>query len=152
MRILALDIGKVRCGIAVSDPQERVASPVCVLPIDEVVAGAPSFQRVLDDWEPEMIVAGLPLTLAGTEGPQARRIRGVVEQIAQSCALPVTFADERLSSAEAKRSLSELGLTEKDKRGKVDMIAAGIFLQSWLDRRASEADASEDDIPTKGDQ
>ena len=63
MRIMALDIGKVRCGIAISDPQEKIATPLCVLPTEEVRANAPSFRRLCEDWEPELIVSGLPFGL-----------------------------------------------------------------------------------------
>lgn len=136
MRVMALDIGEVRVGVAVSDPAERVASPVCVLPAAEVLAGTKSFRRVLEDWEPELLVCGLPLTLAGEEGPQAERIRANAAAISEAAGILHVFADERLSSAEAKRSLREKGLSEKDMRGKVDMIAASLFLQSWLDERA----------------
>ncbi len=137
MRILALDIGEKRVGVAVSDPDERVASPVCVLPADEVRTCAASFRRVLEDWEPELLLCGLPITLAGEEGPQAQRIRAFAEDVRQNTGILCEFADERLSSAEAKRSLREKGLTEKAMRGKVDMIAASLFLQSWLDVRAA---------------
>ena len=65
MRALALDIGEARVGVAVSDPAGRVASPVCVLPAQEVLAHAASFRRVLEDWEPELLVCGRPMTLAG---------------------------------------------------------------------------------------
>ena len=133
MRVLALDIGEVRVGVAVSDPAGRVASPVCVLPAAEVLACARSFRRVLEDWEPELLLCGRPLTLAGEEGPQAARIERQAEQIARTCGLPLEFADERLSSQEAKRILREQGLSEKAMRGKVDMVAASLFLQSWLD-------------------
>ncbi|HIY78915.1 MAG TPA: Holliday junction resolvase RuvX [Candidatus Olsenella excrementavium] len=135
MRVLALDIGEVRVGIAVSDPTGRVASPVTVLPAQEVLAHAVTFRRVLEDWEPELLVCGLPRTLAGEEGPQAERIRAQAEKIARSCGLPLEFEDERLSSAEAKRILKEQGLSERAMRGKVDSVAAGLFLQSWLDAR-----------------
>lgn len=135
MRIMALDIGEVRVGVAVSDPDERVASPVCVLPAAEVLANAKSFRRVLEDWEPELLVCGLPRTLAGEEGPQALRIREQAQAVAAAAQLPLEFADERLSSREAKRSLHEAGLTEREMRGKVDMIAASLFLQAWLDAR-----------------
>ncbi|HIZ18970.1 MAG TPA: Holliday junction resolvase RuvX [Candidatus Olsenella stercoravium] len=135
MRALALDIGEVRVGVAVSDPAGRVASPVCVLPAAEVLAHAATFRRVLEDWEPELLVCGLPRTLAGEEGPQAERIRAQAEKIAAACGLPLEFADERLSSAEAKRILKEQGLSERAMRGKVDSVAAGLFLQSWLDAR-----------------
>lgn len=132
---MALDIGEVRCGIAISDPAEHVASPVCVLPTSEVVNNAASFRRVVEDWEPELLISGLPLTLGGEEGPQAKRIQEQARIIASALALPLEFCDERLSSAEAKRSLREQGLSEKTMRGKVDSVAASIFLQSWLDAR-----------------
>ncbi|MBM6775323.1 Holliday junction resolvase RuvX [Olsenella profusa] len=135
MRVLALDIGEKRTGVAVSDPTGRVASPVCVLPSAEVLAHAASFRRVLEDWEPEVLLAGRPMTLAGEDGPQAERIKSQAESIAARCGLPLEFADERLSSAEAKRILREQGLSERAMRGKVDMVAASLFLQSWLDAR-----------------
>ena len=135
MRVLALDIGQVRVGVAISDPAERVASPVCVLPSAEVRAGAKSFRRILEDWEPDMLLCGLPYTMAGEEGPQAEHIRVFAADIAQQTGLPLEFTDERLSSSQAKRSLREKGMSEKDMRGKVDMIAASLFLQAWLDAR-----------------
>ena len=139
MRVMALDIGKVRCGIAISDPAGRIATPICVLPTSEVEQNAPSFRRLLEDWEPEMILSGLPYTLAGEEGPQAESIRAVAGAIAKRAGLPLEFTDERLSSSEAKRSLREKGFSEKEMRGKVDMIAASLFLQSCLDSRANSA-------------
>ena len=135
MRAVALDIGEVRCGIAASDATGTVASPVKVLPAPEVVSGARSFRRILEDYEPEVLVCGLPMTLAGEQGPQAERIRAVAGQVSAACGLPLEFADERLSSAEAKRILRSQGLSERDMRGKVDMVAASLFLQAWLDAR-----------------
>ena len=133
--MLALDIGQTRVGIAVCDPAMRVASPVCVLPSEQVISGSVPFRRVLEDWDPELLLCGLPYTMAGEEGPQAASIREVAEKISLNCELPVKFTDERLSSREAKRILREEGLTEKQMRGKVDMIAASLFLQAWLDAR-----------------
>lgn len=132
---MALDIGKVRCGIAISDPRESVASPVCVLPTKEVESNAASFKRVCEDWEPEMLVAGLPLTLSGDVGAQAQANKKIAQRVASQLGIPLAFVDERLSSREAKRILREKGLSEKEMRGKVDMIAASIFLQSWLDSK-----------------
>lgn len=132
---MALDIGEVRCGIAISDPAMRVASPVCVLPSAEVVANASSFRRVVEDWEPELLLSGLPLTLGGERGPQAERIEAQARTIARNLGLPLEFSDERLSSTEAKRALRESGLNERSMRGKVDMVAAALFLQAWLDAR-----------------
>ena len=137
MRVMALDIGKTRIGIAVSDPAMRVASPIAVLPAREVVEKAPSFRRLLEDWKPELLVCGLPYTLCGEEGPQAARVRSMAGQISHACGLKAVFADERLSSSQAKRSLREEGLSEREMRGKVDMMAAALFLQAWLDARRS---------------
>ena len=139
MRTLALDIGDVRTGIAVSDIQGAVASPVCVLPTPEVVAFAKSFQRVLEDWEPDQLLFGLPLSLDGTEGPQAVRIRQTAQDIQGQCGLPAAFADERLSSKEAKRELRQMGYDERHMRGKVDMVAAAVFLQTWLDAHSGQS-------------
>ncbi len=138
MRVIALDIGEARVGIAVSDPGLRVASPVCVLPAQEVLAGAKSWKRVLEDWEPELLVCGLPLSLDGEVGQWADHIKAHAQQIADAAGLPLAFADERLSSSEAKRILREKGLSEREMRGKVDMIAASLFLQAWLDTQAHQ--------------
>ena len=126
-------------GVAVSDASGRVASPVKVLPAAEVLGHARTFRRILEDYEPDVLVCGRPQTLAGEDGPQAEWLMGQARQIAADCGLPLEFADERLSSAEAKRILREEGLRERDMRGKVDMVAASLFLQAWLDARASDA-------------
>lgn len=138
MIALALDIGGTRTGIAVSDRSGRVASPVKVLPAAEVEGMARSFRLILEDYEPEILVCGLPKTLAGEEGPQAERIRLTAQRIADAAGLPLAFVDERLSSTEAKRILREQGLNEKQMRGKVDMISASLFLQAWLDSQTSK--------------
>ena len=132
---MALDIGQVRTGVAVSDPACTVATPVCVVPTAEVKAMAKPFRRVLEDWEPDLLLSGLPYTLAGEEGPQAAFIRQAAQDVSKNCGIPCEFTDERLSSREAKRILREQGLNEKQMRGKVDMIAASLFLQAWLDAR-----------------
>ena len=133
---MALDIGEKRVGVAVSDPDERVSSPICVLPADDVRSCSRKFRTILEDWEPELLLCGLPKTLSGDEGPQAQRVRQFANDVSVKTGIPLEFADERLSSAEAKRSLREKGLSEKAMRGKVDMIAASLFLQAWLDGRA----------------
>lgn len=140
MIALALDIGGARTGIAVSDRTGRVASPVKVLPAAEVEGVARTFRMVLEDYEPDVIVCGLPQTMAGEEGPQAARVREVAGRISRVTGLPVEFIDERLSSTEAKRILREQGLSEKQMRGKVDMISASLFLQVWLDAQSRKED------------
>ena len=133
MIAIALDIGEVRTGVAVSDRTGRVAMPIKVLPAAEVEAVAKTFRRILEDHEPDILVCGLPQTMAGEDGPQVERIRKVAATVAERTGLPLAFADERLSSREAKRILREEGLSEKQMRGKVDMISASLFLQAWLD-------------------
>ncbi|MEY8436780.1 Holliday junction resolvase RuvX [Atopobiaceae bacterium 24-176] len=135
MRYLALDIGERRIGVAASDASGAVAFPVCVLPAAEVLSGAKTFRRVLEDHEPDVLVCGRPKTMAGQDGPQAERVMAQAKAIARACALPLEFVDERLSSAEAKRILRAQGMDERSMRGKVDMVAASLFLQAFLDAR-----------------
>lgn len=135
MVALALDIGDARIGVAVSDRTGTVASPVKVLPAAEVLGLSRSFRAIIADHEPDVLVVGRPRTLAGEDGPQAERVMEAGRDLARALGLPVEFADERLSSAEAKRILREQGLTERKMRGKVDMLAASLFLQAWLDSR-----------------
>lgn len=137
MVALGLDIGEVRIGIAVSDASGSVAMPLKVLPAQEVLAHARSFRMILEDHEPDVLVCGLPETLAGEEGPQAERVRASAERISAASGIPLAFCDERLSSREAKRILRAQGLSERAMRGKVDMVAASLFLQAWLDARRS---------------
>lgn len=138
MRAIALDIGDVRIGVAASDITGRIAFPVKVLPAPEVLGMAPAFRRVLDDYEPEVLVCGRPQTLGGQDGPQALKLMEQARQIAASCALPLEFQDERFSSAEARRILRSEGYDERGMRGRVDMVAASLFLQSWLDAHREE--------------
>lgn len=133
MRVMALDIGDVRTGIAISDPALSVATPLTVLPTPEVLQCAKSFARLIEDWEPSVLLCGLPLSLDGEEGQQAQHIRQMSDTITESCGIKHIFCDERMSSLQAKRTLHELGYDEKRMRGKVDMIAATMFLQAWLD-------------------
>ena len=137
MVAMALDIGEKRVGIAVSDSSGRIASPVKVLPASEVLSLARTFRLLIEDYEPDVLVCGRPMTLAGERGPQAERIEVQALAIGRAARLPVEFVDERLSSSEAKRILREQGLNEKAMRGKVDMVAASLFLQTWLDARSA---------------
>ncbi len=140
MRALGLDIGSVRVGVAVSDPAGTVASPVTVLDGRLLARDPRELVRLAEDYEADVLVVGLPLTLAGDEGPQAVEVRAVAERCAAALGLPLEFHDERNSSTEAKRAMRAAGLSEKEQRGSVDKVAAAIVLQSWLDaRRAGEA-------------
>ena len=135
MIALALDIGEARVGIAVSDATGTLAMPVKVLPAQEVLGNARSFRYIIEDYEPDVLVCGRPETLAGEDGPQTQRVVEAAEKIARATGLPLELIDERLSSREAKRILREQGLSEREMRGKVDSVAASLFLQTWLDVR-----------------
>ena len=142
MIALALDIGEVRVGIAVSDATGRIAMPVKVLPAAEVAGMARPFRLLLEDYEPDVLVCGRPETLGGEDGPQAERVMEAARTIAQALDLPLEFTDERLSSQEAKRILRAEGLSERKMRGKVDMVAASLFLQAWLDAQKGNDDSA----------
>ena len=135
MRVLALDIGGKRIGVASGDTRTCVATPVKVLPAHEVLSGAPSWRRLLQDEQPELIVAGLPTSLDGAQGQQARVVRQSAQRIAKVAGLPLEFSDERYSSAEAKRVLREQGYSEREMRGRLDAVAASLFLETWLARQ-----------------
>lgn len=133
MRVLGLDIGSVRVGVAVSDPSGRIASPLTVFDAKALAGDATPFVRLAEDYESERMVVGLPLTLSGEEGPQAVEVRAAAVRLGAAAGLPVEYADERLSSEEARRMMSASGMSEKEQRGSVDKVAAAIILQGWLD-------------------
>lgn len=137
MRYLALDIGEKRVGIAVSDAEGRVALPLKVCSCAELQQYAPVVRRILEDYEPQALVCGLALSLDGERGKQACRIEEIAQAFSARCKLPLHFVDERLSSREAKSALHFLGLSEKDMRGRLDMYAASIILQRFLDQQTS---------------
>ena len=97
MVALALDIGETRIGIAVSSRDGKMAMPVKVLPAAEVTGMAKTFRYLVEDYEPDILVSGRPLTMAGEPGPQAERVAAVAQKIADELGLPLVFEDERLS-------------------------------------------------------
>lgn len=134
MRVLALDIGEKRIGVAVSDPTRTVATPVAVLDARTVLGDGVALERVLEDYDDvDEIVVGLPRSMDGSEGPQAARVRAAAERIAGLTGRTVRFVDERLSSKEAERRMAESGADSRARRGSVDMVAASILLQAYLD-------------------
>lgn len=146
MRRLSLDIGDVRIGVAISDPSGSVATPLTVLDARSLRADLRPLLRLMEDYEVGLVVAGLPLGMSGTEGPQARAVRTTVEWLRGVLPVPIELWDERLSSAEARRVMSESGVSDRKKRGSVDKLAAAIFLQSYLDaHRGASRDGGTDE-------
>lgn len=137
MRVLGLDIGEKRVGVAVSDTTRRVATPAACLDAGALRRDGRALVRIIDDYEVGRVVIGLPLSLDGTEGPQALRVRRFVEALSPFLGVPVEFVDERYTSTEAGRRMREAGVSERAQRGSKDMVAAAILLQAYLDRNAA---------------
>jgi putative Holliday junction resolvase len=135
MQVLALDIGEKRTGIAASDASGKIAMPISVMPTADILANSKTFIQVLNEYQPELLLCGLPISLDGQEHAQATKIRQLATTIAGNAQLPLEFADERHSSTEAKQILRQSGHTERTMRGKTDKIAASLFLQTWLDAK-----------------
>lgn len=142
-RLLGLDIGEKRIGVAVSDPDRRVATPLVVLDAARARADGRELIGLVEEYEAAAVVVGLPLTLSGEEGPQARRVRESAARLAQFLRVPVEFVDERLTSSEASRRMREAGLSERQQRGSKDMVAAAILLQAYLDETWNEDEHAE---------
>lgn len=104
MRILALDPGEARCGCAVSDPTGTLATPIEVVEQPDSKRGLDTLARFVSEREIERVVVGLPLTLAGEEGEQARRARAFAERLAGRVGVPVVMHDERLTTRQAERA------------------------------------------------
>ena len=124
--------------MAVSDPAGRVATPLVVLDARALARDAGPLRRLIDDYEPAELVVGLPLTLAGEEGPQAASVKATVRRLFESLGIPVAYHDERLSSREAERAMAAAGADSRKRRGSVDMVAAALLLQSYLDAHTAD--------------
>jgi putative holliday junction resolvase len=137
-RRLGVDVGSVRVGVAVSDPDGVLATPLATLRRDE--RGGCDLRRLVElvaEYEVVEVVVGLPRTLAGREGPAAQAARRYAELLATLTPVPVRLADERLSTVVAQRTLGERGVRGRKQRAVVDQAAAVEILQGWLDARRS---------------
>ena len=138
MRVLALDLGSKRIGVAVSDLTGTVASPLTVLQRSN--SRHHDHQRIaalVGEEEAELVVVGLPLSLSGDEGPAARAARNEVKTLATLVSVPIETFDERLTTVTAERALDEAGVRGPARRAVVDKVAAAVILQAFLDRRAA---------------
>ena len=139
-RRLGVDVGKVRVGVAISDPDGILATPLVTLSrdlgtaADSGPADIAGLVRLAGEHEVVQIVVGLPVRLNGTEGTAAIDIRAYAERLVQVIEpVPVVLADERMSTVVATRRLAERGVRGKRQRAVVDQAAAVEILQSWLD-------------------
>jgi putative Holliday junction resolvase len=138
-RRLGVDVGKVRVGVALSDPDGILASPLVTVPrdmgaaADSVPADIAELVRLVREHEAVQVVVGLPVRLDGSEGAAAIDIRAYAERLARAVGhVPVILADERMSTVVASRRLAERGVRGKRQRAVVDQAAAVEILQSWL--------------------
>jgi putative Holliday junction resolvase len=145
MRILGLDLGDRRIGLALSDPSFTFASPLGVM--EGEAALWKELPGLIAEKEVSRIVLGLPVNMDGTLGPRARRALDFKARLETAFHLPVEAWDERLTTFQAQGALREGGLSSRQQAAHVDKVAAQIILQSYLDRQRvrerDEAEASE---------
>ena len=139
MRALGVDLGTRRVGLALSDSDGRVATPLEVLERSGSEAqDHAAIAEVATEHGVDVVVVGLPISLDGSMGPAARAARAEVGRLAAAVGVPVQTCDERLSTAEAQRHLEMAEVRGSRRRQVVDMVAAAVLLQSWLDARRHE--------------
>ncbi len=134
MKLIGLDVGTVRIGVATSDILEILATPYEVYKRRTPYLDARYIVELAEKLQAGKIVFGLPLKLDGTEGDSAKMARDLAEKVAQHTSLPIVFQDERLSTVSAERILIETGTRRKERKGQVDQIAATIILQNYIDK------------------
>jgi putative Holliday junction resolvase len=136
---LGVDVGSVRVGVAVCDPDGILATPLATVPRDATQRhDAPTdlveIARFAREYEAVEVIVGLPINLAGKEGPAAAAVRQYAENLKTAIdPVPVLFTDERMSTVTAARRLSERGVRGRRQRAVVDQAAAVEILQTWLD-------------------
>lgn len=133
MRIIGLDYGEARIGVAVSDILETIANPLDTITERDREKQLEKVLEVIKRERAEKIVVGLPKRMDGSLGHRAEYTREFSEELAQRCSLPLVMWDERLSSSEAHRMLDTGGVSGKKRKTKVDKIAAVLILQTYLD-------------------
>ncbi len=132
-RILGVDYGRVRLGLAVSDPERRLASPLIAYARRTPKQDAEFFRRLVAKEEIGQIVIGLPVHLDGREGQSAAQARQFGKWLESATGLACVFWDERFTTVEAESALWNAGLTHKKRKGRRDKVAAQILLQAYLD-------------------
>lgn len=132
-RILAIDYGQKRLGVAISDPMGLIAQGLPTIEYSRLDEAFQALEDIVDAYGVSAMVVGHPLHLRGEEGSAARRVHTFLEKLHQAFDLPTTLWDERLSSVEAHRVMREMRKSPSRHKGKVDQIAATLILQNYLD-------------------
>jgi putative Holliday junction resolvase len=142
-RVLGLDVGSRRIGIAVSDPLGITAQGLETLQRRNKRQDMAALERVIHDYAVREIVVGLPLRMSGLEGTQSEKMQGFAEDLRKRFRLPVHLWDERLTSAEANRLLRETELSIEKRAKAVDRMAAVLILQGWMEKQWMERRVSD---------
>jgi putative Holliday junction resolvase len=140
--LLGVDYGSVRIGLAISDADRRLASPLAVYERQGRERDAVYFRALVDAEEIGVIVVGLPIHCDGREGQKATEARAFGGWLAETTGLSVKFWDERFSTVEAESALWQAGLTHKKRRARRDRVAAQILLQAYLDAGCPDVSAA----------
>ncbi|HEV8543649.1 MAG TPA: Holliday junction resolvase RuvX [Verrucomicrobiae bacterium] len=136
MRVLAIDHGAKRMGIAISDPTATIAQPLEFIPAEPFTGFLERLKQLIREKEVEMILVGMPRNMDGSYGPAAAKVQEFVAVLKETIPIPIRTWDERLTSVQANRMLVQADVRRKDRKEKVDKAAAAILLQSFLDSRA----------------
>ena len=132
---LGLDIGRKRIGVSGCDRTGLIATGLTTLEQNSFSEVLGNLAAIAKERRAEMLVVGLPLTLDGLEGRQAKQVRRVAERLSRALQLPVIYVDERLTSVEAEELIRRQGCSPRQDKALVDRNAAAIILQRWLDQR-----------------
>jgi putative Holliday junction resolvase len=138
-RILGLDVGERRIGVALSDPLGLTAQRLTVLQRRDPVTDFKTIAALAADHHAEAIIVGLPLTMQGVVGTQATRIMAFVEQLRAHVRCPVHVVDERLTTVEGERALLATDASRRKRKQLIDQVAAQLILQAYLDAHASRS-------------
>lgn len=133
MRLLGVDYGHKRIGLALSDPLRMFAQPLKTIAVTEPEDSALEIAELAREKDVALIVIGLPRNMDGTLGPKAREARHFASLIEENTETPIVEWDERLSTALARRSLRQTDMSRKKRDKRVDMVAAQVILQGYLD-------------------
>lgn len=138
MKIVALDIGTVRIGIATSDIMEIIASPHSVYRRKNMAADVEEISKLISELGAGKVVIGLPLKLDGSEGSSVTMAKDFGEALKTKISAEIVYVDERLSTVSAERVLIESGMRREKRKDKIDSVAATFILQTYLDRLANK--------------
>lgn len=136
--VLGVDLGDVRIGVAVSDPDRRVAVPVGTVHVGRPPGELRAITELVAEHGATLVVLGLPVSMDGSEGARAAQARAFADALRGALPVPVVLQDERLSTVEADRALAAAGVPGRERRAVIDAAAAQVILTGWLDAQRSD--------------